>query len=234
MIVSASATGRAKPGALQQARRRRADRRRVRGAAPRRRQPRSPLRARPGEARPACRGRTARLRKRPSGFSARCAWISAPGRSLTQCSDRFESTRSKRSSPKGRASSSATRQGRARRRRGRGARQLGLHQRLDPAARSKRLGQKPRARAEIECQRKPPRHVAQPVGEPVRDLAEQEVVLGQNGRPAIAMRPHQPSIEDAHAFRQGHAFGRIGLEWKKIGHGRASSGPVCARPSHAP
>ena len=44
----------------------------------------------------------------PSGFKARRICTSAPGRSLTSCSDRPETTRSREASAKGSASSSAT------------------------------------------------------------------------------------------------------------------------------
>src|SRR5205807_2316885 len=46
-------------------------------------------------------------RNKPSGFRQRLAWISVPGRSLTQCSDSTLSTASKLSAANGSSSSSA-------------------------------------------------------------------------------------------------------------------------------
>ena len=96
-------------GALQQARRRRRRRRTARRAGRRRRA--APARPSISAARSSVSVAPPRIapRKRPSGFSAWRIWISAPTRSLVQCSASDETTRSRLAGANGSRSSSATR-----------------------------------------------------------------------------------------------------------------------------
>ena len=98
---------------------------------------------------------------RPSGFSARRSWVSAPGRSLTQCSASRLVTRSKR-----RARTAALprrRHGEAGRAAAPSGRQVGLHQGAMPPPPSQ-VGPARRRDSRGQGPRKPPSDVVEPVG----------------------------------------------------------------------
>ncbi len=122
-------------------------------------------------------------RNRPSGRSASRIWTRAPGRSLTQCSPMQERMRSRLPARNGRASSDAST---------RAPPAAGiLHafdQRLDAAKTTAHLApqgrQATRLGRDISCQRKHLADIGQPVQQPFRQFAEQEIVAGK-----VALRP---------------------------------------------
>ena len=61
--------------------------------------------------------------------------------------------------------------------------------------------------ADIDRQRKFPRNVEQPVGQPVRDLAEQEVELGKSGRGTVAVRADHAAVENIHLIGHCRQYG---------------------------
>ena len=104
----------------------------------------------------------------PSGLSARRIWISAPGRSLTNCSASADTTRSSAPSRNGSASSSATTAS------GPLAQRTGRDRRCRPC----RSPRAPRAPHRSACRDRPPvelpQHRAEPLGEILRDAVDQE------------------------------------------------------------
>ena len=100
----------------------------------------------------------------PSGRSARRNWISAPGRSLTQCSDRLATTRSKLPAANGRNSSSAATAIAAVQRRHR-RREIAAHH-VDAARAQQRRDHA--AAADIQRAGETARHVIQPVEQALR------------------------------------------------------------------
>ena len=71
-----------------------------------------------------------------------------------------------------------------------------MDQRLDPGAAAEQRGEHAGAGTQIERAREDARHVVQPLDEPLRRLAEKEVVIGETARRALAMRAHGPAVED--------------------------------------
>ena len=110
-------------------------------------------------------------RNRPSGLSARRIWMSAPGRSLTNCSASAETTRSSDASRNGSASSSAatTARRRARHAAMRRPRRSCRPSRAASAARTASPGV-PRSTRQLEAAQ----HRAEPLGDIVGDAIEQK------------------------------------------------------------
>ena len=134
-------------------------------------------------------------RNRPSGFSTRPICSSVPGRSLTQCRLKQDSTRSKRPAANGSSSSSAATLQALRPARHRG-REVGLDQRADRRPRAERPGELPGVAAELEREREAAPHVGHALDQPRGHLADQEIDAGQPGRRALAPAPQQPPVED--------------------------------------
>ncbi len=87
---------------------------------------------------------------------------------------------------------------------GHGRRKVALDQKLYAAAPADEVRQSAVAAAQVERPGEAALDVVQPIGDPLADLAVQEVVPGRVRRRPVPVPPHRPSVEDVH--RLVHRF----------------------------